>query len=80
MGLLDHTAEVFEQRFRHAGDVQVQHALALVQQTHDHRLAVLNRHGGNPHIDAAALYADIEAAILGNPLLGNVQASHQFKA
>ena len=80
MGFLDHPAESFQQLRRHPGAIEVQHALALVQQTHDYRFAILNGHGGYPHIDTAALHPDVEAPVLGHPLLGDVQAGHQLQA
>jgi hypothetical protein len=60
--------------------LQVQHAAGLVQQSHHHRLAVLDGHGGQTHVDGAALDLDVEAPVLGQALLGDVQARHELQA
>ena len=50
----------------------------LVEDT-DHRvLAVHGRHDGDAEVDGAAREPDLEAAVLGDPLLGDVELRHDL--
>ena len=80
VGLLDQFTEPGQQLRRHTRAFEIQGTLALIQQTHDHRLAILYGHGGYPHVNAAAFYPNVEAAILGQSFLGNIEARHELQA
>ena len=54
-------------------------AAGLVEQTQHHRLAVLQRHGGQAHVDRASRTLHREAAVLRQALFGDVQAAHQLQ-
>ena len=57
-----------------------EHGAALVEQTHDHRLTELHRHGGNPHIEVAVLHANVETAVLRQALFRDIRAGHDLQA
>ena len=80
IGALQQAAKARQQVGRHATGVQMEDPGALIQQTHHHRFAELYRHGRDPHIQAAVLHPDVEAAVLRQPLLGDIQAGHDLQA
>ena len=55
-------------------------AAALVEQAHHHRLAVLRRHGRDAHVDLGVAHLDVEAAVLRQALLRDVQPGHELQA
>ena len=80
MRALQQAPETLEDGRRHAGAFEVEHGPALVEQTHDHRLAELHGHGRDADVDVAVAHADVEAAILRQSLLGDVEAGHDLQA
>ena len=62
----------------------VEHQLRLVEQTHDDLLAEERRQTGDAEVDvahlAAVLEADLDAAVLRQPLLRDVQLGHDLDA
>ncbi len=58
--------------------LQIQASGLFVQQTHHHPLAVGGGHGGDAYIHGAAGDAQGDATILGQALLGNIEACHHL--
>ena len=52
----------------------------LVQQAHHHPFAERGRQGGDTDVDVAVGDADLDAAVLGQPLFGDVHARHDLDA
>src|SRR5262249_37170033 len=52
---------------------------SLVEQTHDDALAVGHRDDGHANINLAVLYAHLDASVLRQPLLGDVQVGHDLQ-
>ena len=73
-------AKTFQYTFRHRHFVQTEQPGILVEQTHDNRLTVLGRQGRNPNINGISPYFDIEATILRQAFLGNIESGHQLEA
>jgi len=63
----------------HADIVELQDSARLVEQSHHHGFAVLGRHGRHAHVDLGATHLDIEAPVLRQSFLGDVESRHQFK-
>ncbi|MNG93232.1 hypothetical protein D3C79_521890 [compost metagenome] len=80
VGAFELAAKTRQDRRRHAGLGQRQDAGGLIQQSHHHGFPVLHRHGGHTHIHVPAAHLHGEAAILGQPLLGDVEPGHQLEA
>ena len=59
--------------------VQAHHRAALVQQTRDDLLAVDGGEGRDTQVEASVFDADVEAAVLGDAALGDVQARHDLQ-
>ena len=55
-------------------------APCAVEQAHDDRLAVLGRHAGDAHVDVLLPHLDVEAAVLRQAPLGDVEPRHQLEA
>ena len=53
---------------------------AAVQQAHADLLAVAGGQGADPQVKEAPLIAPPDAAVLGEPALGDVQVRHDFQA
>src|SRR5262249_24994813 len=64
----------------HADAGQVEDHAALVQQTHADAFAVAHRDDGDADVDLASLDAHLDAPVLGQPLLGDVEAGHDLDA
>ena len=79
-GPVDDIAHARQNPGRHAQAVQGQQPGALIEQAHHHRLAVLHRHGRDAHVDLGVAHLDVEAAVLRQALLGDVQPGHQLQA
>lgn len=80
MGLVDAVAKACQHVTGHAQLIEVEHATGLIEQAHHHRFTVLDGHGGQAYVDGTALHADVEVTVLGQALLGDVQARHQLQA
>ena len=65
---------------RHTQLVQLGDPVALVKQTHDYRFAVLDRNGGQPHVDFPVVDGYGKTAVLRQTLLGDIGAGHQLQA
>ena len=72
--------ELLEDLRRHADIVEVEEARGLVEESHYHRLAVLDGEGRDTHVDVVAPRADLEAPVLREPLFGDVEPRHQLEA
>src|SRR5262249_22576483 len=49
-----------------------------IQDTHDHRLAVAGRQDAHAHVVVLVVEAELDAAVLGAALLGDVDAPHDL--
>ncbi len=76
---MDQTLELVVHDLRKTQPLQViDLGVALVQDPHDHALAI---HGGqrrNSKIDVLAENSHLDSAVLGNPPLGNVELRHDL--
>ena len=54
--------------------------VALVQDAHHQALPVKGGQGGDPQVDLLAQHLELDAAVLGQPALGDVQLGHQLEA
>ena len=54
--------------------------VAFVEDADRRPLAALGRQGGDTQVDAAVLDRDADAAVLGDPLLGDVELAHDLQA
>ena len=77
---MDRAAEALEQFRRHAEIGELMHASCAVEQAHDDRFAVLRRHGGNAYVYRMIPDLDVEAAVLGQATLGDIEPRHQLEA
>ncbi len=80
MGPFELAAKTREDLGGHPRLLEGEDAGALIQQSHHHGLPVLHRHGGQSHVHVAPAHLHGEAAILGQPLLRDVEPGHQFQA
>ena len=85
VGLADEPAEAGQLLLVEAEDVQAQRRellgqALLVQDADDGVLAVHGRHDGDAEVDGAAADLHAEAAVLGDPLLRDVQLGHDLDA
>jgi hypothetical protein len=64
----------------HADVLEVLEHRRLVEQTHHDALAVAGRHGRETDVDVAAGDLDLDAAVLRDALLGDVEAGHDLDA
>ena len=80
VGLVDQLVELLQLPGRKTQAVQVQDDLLPVQDADDHALPQQGGEGGDPEIDVVALDLQAEAAVLGQPALGDVQAGHDLQA
>ena len=78
MGRIDETGKLLPDIFRHAQLLQGEGALLLLQDAHHHPFAVVGGQGGDPDIDHAPPQAQADAPVLGNALLGDVQAGQHL--
>ena len=67
-------------RLAHAEALQIQRQRTLVENTHDHRLAVQRRHRRNADVNFAALEAQRDVAVLRNIALGDIHSRHDLDA
>jgi hypothetical protein len=51
-----------------------------IENTHHHRLAEAGRHGGHAQVELLALHAQLDAAVLRQATLGDVQSRHDLHA
>ena len=65
--------ELGQRVLRKAHGFQLQPHAGAVQHTHHDALAMHGRHGGDPQVELTALDAGLDAAVLRQPALGNVQ-------
>ncbi len=79
MGNADQLAERLAHRARHAELLQRELHAALVQQPHDDALAVQHRDDRHADVDLAAVHLELDAAVLRQPLLGDVQPGHDLE-
>ncbi len=80
VGLGDHLAELGDQLGAHADLVQVQRHHRAVEHADDHALA---EHGGqdaDAHVDRVAADGQLDAAVLGQAALGDVELGHDLDA
>src|SRR6185312_13042150 len=64
---------------KHADGFQVELHAALIEQTHDHAYAVDHRDDGDADVDFAALHLHLDAAVLRQSLLGDVEPGHDLQ-
>ena len=64
----------------HADLAQVELHRALVEDTHDDAFAVDHRDDRHADVDLAALHLQLDAAVLRQALLGDVQPRHDLQA
>src|SRR3712207_9421466 len=57
--------------------VERPHRVVLVEDADRRALALLRRQGRDTKVDAAILDVDADAAVLGDPLLGDVELAHE---
>ena len=76
----DQRIDPIEQGGRHAQRQQIQVDAVFVQQTQDDAFAVAGGQGGDAHVDCSPADAQRHAAILRDPLFGNVQTGHHLDA
>ena len=72
--------EAFERIALEAQRVEVEFDTLLVQKTDDHAFAVHGRHGRDTQIQLLALHLKLDAAVLRQAALGNVELGHDLDA
>ena len=80
MRLLDHAIHDFPHLVAHAQADQVERQRTLIQNTHDHALAVDGGNGTHADINFAAFKAQRDVAILWHIALGDVHVGHDLDA
>jgi hypothetical protein len=65
---------------RHADVAEILEDRGLVEQTHHHALAEVGRQGRQADVDVAPGHLQLDAAVLGDALLGDVEAGHDLDA
>jgi len=78
IGLVEAPLEAHEHLVGHAEVLQVDQGRALVQDSHDHRLAVHGRDRGHAEVDLALLGRKLDAPVLGHKPLGDVHVGHDL--
>jgi hypothetical protein len=76
----DQLAELGVDVFVHADPAKGEIHAVLVENTHDHAFAVEHGDDRETNIDLAPLHLELDAAVLGNALLGNIQPGHDLQA
>ena len=72
--------ELLQDLRRHADIVEVEEPRGLIEESHYDRLAVLYGEGRDTNVDVVSPRADLEAPVLREPLLRDVEPRHQLES
>ena len=78
MGLQDHLVETRQLLRRKAHSLQLGKNLPALEQANDHAFAVQRRHRGDTQIDILAAQSGLDATVLRQAALGDIELGENF--
>ena len=79
MGFRDHLIEFGEQNRRKSHSIELGENLSPLEKPNDHAFAVQSRHGGDAQVDIFAGETGLDAAVLWQAALGDVELGENLE-